>query len=137
MVDIPNRVELKMARAKVDTDGSGLAIVEFKIPTPERVMYGGFAWFNGLHVDDRLFEISIVDIDGIMSPAGTVLGYFTDNDMPADNQGWYVNKSGEINMPSIGGGETGLGDLWVRLKAQTGDSRPDTFRVNVRWGMRT
>lgn len=131
---IPDRIELKMARYKASSDANGLVVLEFKIPAPERVMYGGFAWFDGFHVDDRIEEISVVDKDGIMAPAGTKLGFFNDPDVPLDNRGWYVDKNKEIEMPSIGGGEVGLGGLYVCIKAQTGDNRPDDFRVNVRWG---
>ena len=134
MTQIPQRVELKMASAKSLSSASGEAVLEFKIPTPKRIMFGGFAHFDGLHPDDKITEISIVDIDGIVAPAGTKVGFFTDIDMPAINQGWYVDKNGQIDMPSIGGGEEGLGGLYVCIKAQTGDNRQDTFRVNVRWG---
>jgi hypothetical protein len=100
-------------------------------------MFGGFAWFDGYHLDDHIAEIAVIDKDGIVAPSGTYLGFFTDPDVPPNHQGWYVDKHKEIEMPSIGGGEVGLGGLYVSIKAQTGDNRPDNFRVNVRWGKQT
>lgn len=113
---------------------NGTAVLSFVIPPPGRVLYGGFAWFNDWVVGDRMEKAEIVDIDGIIQPAGTVLGTFHEHTLPSGNQGWYIPPSGILEMPSVGGADYGLGGLYIRLTAHTGDGRESTFTCNVRWG---
>jgi hypothetical protein len=141
-MSIPDRSTLKMARCKVTTDGAGLGIILLKIPGTsgvlgERIVNGGAGWFKTPHDDDYI-KVFVTDEDDILGGgAGAQIGSYTDEGVPAGNQGWYAPKSAPVfGMHKIGD-MNGLlmGGLYLKMYVQKGDNSVDDFWCNLEWGV--
>ena len=137
---IPDRINMRLARGKVTTDGSGNGTLLLKVPgtaggLAQRVIEGGYGWFETPHRDDS-FVIHITDEDDILGGgAGAVVGGFTDMDVPVANRGWYFPEPNPlVDLRSLGGKGRLMGGLYLRVKVNKGDDSVDTFRINVKWG---
>lgn len=136
-----DNVALKLARGKASTDENHKATVDIKIPgvagsEDGRVVAGGQGWFENADIDDY-FKIFVVDVDGVLAPAGTVLGSYTDVDVDVDNQGVYVPKGKEyLEVNSLGTFGFIQAGLYLRIEGYKSNNTADTLRCNIIWGIR-
>ena len=80
-------------------------------------------------------EMMVVDVDGIMAPAGTVVATYTDAEVPAGNQGWFVPPGGSVQISAVGGPGRLVGGLYFRVVAHRGDgAQGQDFCANIAWG---
>jgi hypothetical protein len=138
-IHIPEYATLKLARAKAATV-NGVATIDVKVPgTPgqdERLVNGGQAWFEQHHADDFV-TVEIVDVDGLVAPAGTVVGSYTESspELSSANYGWFIPLfSKEMHVVALAGYGHVPAGMYLRIMATTGDTRADTFRLNLIWG---
>jgi len=92
-----NDKDLKAGTLRGDTDPTtGIAVVEYISPgtiggaNEGRYIMAAEAFFKTAHPEDRVTKIEVVDVDGLVSAAGTVLKTYHDDELPAENQGWYL-----------------------------------------------
>jgi len=93
-----NDKDLKAATLRAVTDSeTGIAVVEFVAPgTPGaenegRYIMGAEAFFKEAHAEDRVTKIEVVDVYDLLGyGAGTVIKSYHDDEMPEENQGWYI-----------------------------------------------
>ena len=93
-----NDKDLKAACLRGVTDPStGIAVVEFTAPgdpsdaTAGRYLMGAEAFFKTAHPEDRVLKIEVIDTLGLTGlPAGSVVKRYHDEELPEDNQGWYI-----------------------------------------------
>ena len=83
---------------------------------------------------------AIVDVDGIMGPAETVIQSFQDTDVPTSNQGWYFPSNGVasingFNKASPIGITAGLYLRIVATKGNGASGSGEFLRVNLFWGV--
>jgi hypothetical protein len=129
-------VSLKSGSAKSTSDANGLATILMKIPGT-RYVKSGQMWFSGtLHPDDS-FKVLITDEDNILGyGAGAIVGGYIDTQLPADNQKTYINIHKKYaELESISGVGKLVANLYIKIIAQTGDNRVDTFYATVAWGI--
>lgn len=134
MGDIPDRATVQMARMKVATV-AGTSTCLVKIPALGRKINGGLAWFETPHFDDIL-KVFVTDEDNLLGAgAGTVIAGYTDLEVPADNQGWFLAKNAPyITIERLVEFGTLPGNMYLKIVGITGDARVDTLRVNLHWG---
>ena len=132
---------LKIARMEASTDVNGEATLEIKVPGTvgdegSRLIYGGTGWFENPAHGDEIVSILIVDNDNILGyGAGAAVGSYTDTDVPASNQGWYISKtSGRMTLQAVGGEGRLVAGLYLQIKVKAAANRSDTFRANLSWG---
>lgn len=134
-VKIPDTVTLTCIRIKSDaSDGDGKAVAEVKVLSSKTV-YGGHGWFDSKH-DDDYFIIEIVDVDGELYPAGTVIGKFYDDTVPSSNQGWYMHDEANVGVLEEPAEVPAL--MYIRVTAWKGDGASGAvLRANLTIGDRT
>ena len=136
---IPEKGTLKTARVKMQTDVNGDASVLLKVPgttgQKTRLIEGGTGWFDNPHADDFV-KISIIDQDNMLGAgAGSEVGGYYDNEVPADNQGWYIpHHAKQIEMMAITDMAHLVAGLYLKIEVKKGDGSQDYFRANVKWG---
>lgn len=142
-VVIPDKAILRMAKFKQATNGSGVAQIDIKVPgtysnSDGRYIEGGQAFFEVPNFDDWV-ECYIVDIDNILGyGANTVIGSYTDTELPSGNEGWYFSKvEGQIKVLALAGMGWIPAELYLRIIAHKDPTNlSDTLRVNLNWGVR-
>jgi len=115
-----------MAKGKA-TAVNGVATIIITVPAVRKVS-GGQAWFENHHPDDSVQVF-------ITLPDGTVLNTYTDTQVAADNQGWYIGPSGKTEIRQMADfGTIPQAGLQLRVVGTKGDGSADTLRTNVLWG---
>ena len=132
---------LKLACGYVPVDPTtGQSIILLKIPgTPGsgegRWLSSGVSW----HQDTVPHKASVYfsDEDGISgAPAGTVVGSYTDDEMPTENQGWLIPETtSKIKAESVGGYGFAPAGFYVKVVGQKSGSAPFTgyFCLDMEW----
>lgn len=136
-----NDKTLKMCSAACDFDANGVALMSIKVPgtygTDVRFISGGELWTSDQHKDDRVLEVSIVDVDNILGyGANTVIQTYHDTDVPEAQQGWRIPfKRGQVDAETIGGYGVIPAELYLSIKVITGHGNATgTAYVNIEWG---
>ena len=137
----PEVASMRMARMEADTV-NGVATLKVKVPgTPgdleSRILSGGAGWFDNPQPGDYII-VHMVDDDNIMGQGvGAVVGTYTDDEVPADNQGWFINHHKKyIDIHQIAMFGVIPAGLYLRVMAYTADNRADKFRASIKWGKR-
>ena len=138
---IHDKASLRMARMEAATT-NGVATTKLKVPgvpgqDEPRVVVGGAAWFDTVTPGDYI-HVYIKDDDNLLGQgAGTIVGKYTDTDVPEGNQGWYINQhKGWADAAEIQRlGEIPAG-MWIHIIGHKADNSSDTLRVNLKWGKR-
>ena len=137
---------LKLACLEAPCDvTSGIATALLKIPGTAgsgdgRWLSSGTAWLGGeWNSDDRILGVWFTDEDNILGyGAGFVVGSYTDDELPAENQGNYIPKNPSyLTVQAIGGYGFAPSGLYIKIMAQKGGTGPFTgidFYVNFEWG---
>lgn len=132
---------LKMAKIKGQADSNGDLVLSMMIPgsiaNVERYAAGGYAFTDNYSWEDAIKKVEIVDVDGVTgAPAGTVLKTYHDDDVGADNQGWYFWKShgseGECEIEPIGWYGQMNGELQLKITFKVAASAK--VKANIWWG---
>lgn len=131
----PNAGVLRTIRFEKQTDSNGVLSADIQIPgssgVVERVIGQGVGWFENKANGD-FAKVSVVDKDGIIYEAGTVVERFFDNSVSEDLQGSFIPfHSGEIVIGPLTGFTALIGGLYLRIEAEKGDGTQDTFRGNL------
>lgn len=124
-----NDKTIKLASATADTNiDTGEAVILLQVPgnplaTNEgRWLDGGIGWFDNPHKDDR-FYVHILDHDGILGMGpDLVVGSYTDDEMPPENQGWRVPRLNRpvIEVETLAGYGYAPSGLYLRIVGQKG-----------------
>lgn len=125
------------------TDSSnGTIVATLKVPgTPGsgegRYLSSGSAWFSPQSDDDRV-TVFVTDEDNLLGyGAGTVVGTYTDTDVPAENSGWYIPaKMGFIKVEAFAGYGFVPAGMYIKVVGHKGGSAPftGTMYINLEWG---
>ena len=129
---------LKMACSEGSTDSSGDVVIDMKIPGTDPALLSRFIrdariWFDDPEPGDKIISVVIIDIDAIVYPANTIVGSYTDDEVPSANQGWFMSSE-----KSIVEALTGFGELpeafYLRLVAKKGSAvLGKKIRINLHW----
>lgn len=126
---LPTRLALAHACGEFQTDANGEGSYDLPAPNKTRWVAGGEGEFDNPLPGDKVLGLEVIH------PTGTVIGSFTDTDMPAENQGWFIlNAVGRINVPSELGLKAIPAGCKIRIRVKKAAAVIDTFRFNVRWG---
>ena len=143
--EMQNRA-LKCVSAKAIVDESGWAEVLMKVPgtfsgfamsSHGRIVVGGHGWFDSKHIDDRVVELEVVDVDNILgSGANAVIRIYCDDEAGADNEGWFIPyHTGIVDITFMGGAAFLPSGLYLKIKAKKGGSIvTGAFYCNIKWG---
>lgn len=136
-----NDKTLKMCSAAQDFDSNGDAVMSIKVPgtygTDVRFISGGELWTSDQHKNDRVLEVSVVDVDNVLGyGANTVIQTYHDTDVPSDQQGWRIPfKRGQVDAETIGGYGVIPAELYLTIKVTSGHGNATgTAYVNIEWG---
>lgn len=140
-----NDKALKCVSSKATIDETGWATILIKIPgtfagldpsSAGRVISGGQGWFDEKHIDDRLVELEVVDIDNVLGLGTNITLKNYCDDEAEDNEGWYVPfHNGIVEITPIGGYGFIASGLYLRIKAKKGGNiTTGTFYANIKWG---
>jgi len=140
MAGIPERAALRLARMTETTDVNGDVVLDIKIPGTigkvTRLADKGEGWFANPSIGGGDWvEMHVVDVDGIMAAAGTIVGTYTDTEVPVGNQGWYIPPSGIIEIGKQADSGRLVAGLYLRIVAHRSDgAENESFFVNIKWG---
>ena len=135
---------LKLARSEAACDEAGIATILIKVPgtpgsTDGRWILGGSAWFNGdWHSDDCILGVWFTDEDNILGYGpGVSVGSYTDDDLSAEQQGWFIPKNPSVvTVSALGGYGFCPAGLYIKIVGRKGGSSftgIDLY-VNMQWG---
>ena len=133
---IPGSIKLLMARGDAATVG-GVASILFKVPSNREVM-GGFGCFDNQQPGDYV-KIYVTDEDNTLGyGSGFKVGSFNDDDLPSDQQGWFMFPGNVLDIHSLMNDDPSAvtAPFWVRIEGYKNDGSADTLRVNMKWGNR-
>ena len=140
---------LKLCSDEASFDAeTGEAVVEIKIPgefngvdpsSNGRFVAGGYAFTDAYKFGDRCIAIEVVDKDGIIAPAGTVVKTYHDNEVDESCKGWRMYAAqqgqGEIEIDPIGGYGFVPSGLYLRVRFKKAEGSTATkVAVDVWWG---
>lgn len=151
-----NDKTLKLCSAKSTTDISGYSEFFIKCPgifngtdgdaSPPangRYIYYGEAWFANPVQGDKVLGIHIIDKDNLLRLGlNAVIGSYTDDTMPVDNQGWFMVPNHATRVSAASGPGFIPSGMYIRVRVQKGPSAaknvsneylPDTIFVNFKW----
>jgi hypothetical protein len=137
-----NDKDLKLASGEAAVDGSGNAVLNFKVPGTYangdgRWLTSGTAWFDSPNAHDTVTEINIIDTDNVLGyGANTVVKTYHDNEMPSDQTGWRIpNIIGFAKVETLAGYGFVPAEFTIQIKAKKGAGiTSGYFFVNLEWG---
>lgn len=137
---LQERATLKLVKMKAATV-TGTATLEIKVPGTfgsgdGRLIEAGNGWFESAHPEDYV-KISITDEDDLLGlGAGFEVDSYTDKEVPAINQGWYIpGVRGEVAVTNLAGMGFVPSALYIKITAIKGTGE-GIFRANIKWGKR-
>lgn len=134
---------LKLACVCQAVGDDGTATILFKIPgTPGgadgRYINAAEAFFDVATPGDRITGAWFVDHDNMLgSGIDTVVGSYTDDLAPSDNQGWYLPPNrGFVKAETIGFYGFAPSGFYIKIVGKKGASlTTGTLYVNFEWGI--
>lgn len=133
---------LKLAHGEEDVDTTtGIATILIQIPgtpgsTDGRWLSSGIAFFDVHTPGDKVLGVYFTDEDNILGGGvGTVIGSYTDDEVPEANKGWAIPPTGWIEAEAIGGYGFAPAGFYIKVIAKkAGDSPSGKFYCNFEWG---
>lgn len=138
---------IKLANLSGSVQEDGTVTAYLKVPgTPNptgdnsldgRWISSGTAFFDVATPGDIISSVRFVDHDNMLGYGEDfVVGSYTDDELDAANQGWFIPpKKGEIKAEAIGGYGFAPAGFYIMVTAKKGGGiTTGTFYVNFEWG---
>lgn len=132
---------LKLAHGFASVGEDSTATILMQIPgtpgtTDGRWISSGVAFFDTITAGDLIQSVRFTDEDNILGQgAGYVVGSYTDDDAPSDNQGWAIPPNGWIKCEAIGGYGFAPAGFYIKIVGKKANGATSgTFYVNLEWG---
>lgn len=134
---------LKLACVSQTVSSDGTATILFQIPgtpggTDGRYINGAEAFFDVATPGDKILGAWFVDHDNLLgSGADVVVGSYTDDIAPADNQGWYLPPNrGFVKAETIGFYGFAPSGFYIKIVGKKGGGLiTGTLFINFEWAI--
>lgn len=131
---------LKLAYGSSAIGEDGTATILLKVPgtpgsTDGRWISNGLAFFDIHDIGDMIQSVRFTDEDNLLGGGvGTIIGSYTDDEMPPENQGWVIPPVGTIKAESIGGYGLAPAGFYIKIVGKKGGGKTTgTLYVNIEW----
>lgn len=136
---------IKLACGEGDVGSDSTATILVVVPgTPGsgdgRWLNSGEAFFDVATAGDKILGVWFVDHDNIMGGGvDTVVGSYTDDAAPTDNQGWYLPPvRGTVKAETIGYYGFAPSGFYIKIVAKKANSiTTGKFYVNLEWAVQS
>lgn len=132
---------IKLSHGECTVGEDGIATILLKIPgeagsSDGRWISSGVAFFDVHTPGDKVIGVYFTDEDNVLgNGAGTIIGSYTDDEVPEQNRGWAIPPNGWVKAEAIGGYGFAPAGFYIKVIAlKAGESPSGKFYCNWEWG---